>query len=88
MWGYDGLAGSIVIGVGQFREDYGQPYDDPKKGSTFVIPPLWQLALAGGSVVGMFIGGWGAGFVAEKRGRRLCMALSYGKSKPYSFHLT
>ncbi|PMD50968.1 putative sugar transporter [Hyaloscypha bicolor E] len=78
MWGYDGLASSIVLAVLKFREDYGvYAYVKDKKVYDWVIPAIWQLALGAGSLIGLLLGGIGAGFIAKKYGRQLCMALSY-----------
>jgi hypothetical protein len=97
MWGYDGLASSvcqpalcsrgnlltiqIVLAVLKFREDYGQLATTDGK-QDWVIPAIWQLALGAGSLIGLLLGGAGAGLIAKKYGRQLCMALSY--SKPHS----
>jgi hypothetical protein len=90
MWGYDGLASSvgppflaqlyplltiqIVLAISRFRQDYGTEFD-----GQYVIPAIWQLALGGGSLLGLLLGGVGAGFIAKKWGRQSCMGLSYGK---------
>jgi len=72
MWGYDGLASSIVLAISRFRQDYGTEFD-----GQYVIPAIWQLALGGGSLLGLLLGGVGAGFIAKKWGRQSCMGLSY-----------
>ena len=39
MFGYDSLAGNIVISILQFRRDFGYPY-----GEDYVVSADWQLA--------------------------------------------
>ncbi|KAG9230457.1 general substrate transporter [Amylocarpus encephaloides] len=72
MWGYDGLASSIVLAIEQFRRDYGTKFN-----GEFVIPVIWQLGLGGASLFGLLFGGIGAGIVSKKWGRQLCMLISY-----------
>ncbi|PMD29436.1 general substrate transporter [Hyaloscypha variabilis F] len=78
MWGYDGLASSIVLAILKFREDYGTfAYVKDTNEFDWVIPAIWQLGLGAASLVGLLVGGIGAGLIAKKHGRQLCMALSY-----------
>lgn len=72
MWGYDGLAGSIVLAISQFRNDYGNEFE-----GQFVVPAIWQLAFGGGGLIGLLVGGIGAAFLAKAWGRQLCMFVSY-----------
>ena len=72
MWGYDGLASNIVLSIPQFRQDYGKSYGDQ-----FIISPIWQLGLAGSSLIGFLLGGIGAGLVAKLWGRQACLLISY-----------
>ncbi|CAG8958573.1 hypothetical protein HYFRA_00009890 [Hymenoscyphus fraxineus] len=74
MWGYDGLASSIVLAIGQFRKDYGN--DNFRQGE-YIIPVIWQLGLGAASLFGLLFGGVGAGFVSKKWGRQICMTVSY-----------
>lgn len=68
----------IVLAVLKFRQDYGQlAITDGKQ--DWVIPAIWQLGLGAGSLIGLLLGGAGAGFIAKKYGRQLCMALSYSE---------
>lgn len=64
----------IVLAISRFRQDYGTKFD-----GQYVIPAIWQLALGGGSLLGLLLGGVGAGLIAKKWGRQSCMGLSYGK---------
>jgi hypothetical protein len=47
-WGYDGLAGAIVISIAQFRRDYGTPYN-----GDWVIDANWQLGFQAATSFGM-----------------------------------
>lgn len=72
MWGYDGLASSIVLAIDQFRQDYGTEFN-----GAFVVPAIWQLGLGGASLFGLLFGGVGAGYLSKRWGRQLCMLISY-----------
>jgi MFS family permease len=72
MWGYDGLAGSIVLAISNFRQDYGNEFN-----GQFVVPAIWQLAFGGGGLIGLLVGGIGAGLLAKRWGRQLCFFISY-----------
>jgi len=45
LWGYDGLAGNIVVGIPQFRQDFGVFYENQ-----WVIPAEWLLGFNGGGM--------------------------------------
>ncbi|KAI9764291.1 MAG: hypothetical protein M1840_008582 [Geoglossum simile] len=45
LWGYDGLAGNIVVGIPQFRQDFGVFYQNQ-----WVIPAEWLLGFNGGGM--------------------------------------
>lgn len=47
MWGYDGLAGSAVIGLPEFRKVFGFPY-----AGDYVIDARWQLGFTGATLFG------------------------------------
>ncbi|RDW90989.1 hypothetical protein BP5796_02154 [Coleophoma crateriformis] len=72
MWGYDGLAGSIVLAIAQFRKDYGQEFE-----GKFVIPAIWQLAFGAGGLIGLVGGGAVTGVAAKKWGRQICIMVAY-----------
>jgi hypothetical protein len=82
------LTVQIVLAILKFREDYGV-YSYVKDNNDFewVIPAIWQLGLGAASLLGLLVGGIGAGFLAKKYGRQLCMALSYGEFRHYSSSL-
>jgi hypothetical protein len=67
-----------VLAILKFREDYGSfAYVKDTNEFDWVIPAIWQLGLGAASLVGLLVGGIGAGLIAKKHGRQLCMALSY-----------
>ena len=47
MWGFDGLAGGIVISIAKFREDFGTFYQ-----GAYVVDADWQLGWLAGTLSG------------------------------------
>jgi len=47
MWGYEGLAGTAVIGLGAFRAQYGTPYE-----GDYVVDANWQLGFTASTLAG------------------------------------
>lgn len=47
MWGYEGLAGTAVIGLGAFRVMYGHPYE-----GEYVVDANWQLGFTAATLAG------------------------------------
>ncbi|EHK99053.1 putative General alpha-glucoside permease [Glarea lozoyensis 74030] len=72
MFGYDSLAGNIVISITQFREDFGYPYD-----GGYVVSADWQLAFQAATLGGLVIGGWVTGLVVNRWGRQVCVLGGY-----------
>jgi len=104
MWGYDGLAASVVIALPQFRQLYGVPfmvstymasypifYADFVQ-DQYVVLAKWQLAFTGGSVAGSLIGGLGAGVSTRYVGERIPLGCAFGKllvlTIPWTLQLT
>lgn len=46
-WGFDGLAGAIVLAIAAFREDFGRPY-----AGDYVVDANWQLGWMGATIFG------------------------------------
>ena len=42
---FEGLASSIVLGIPEFRKDFGHPFED-----NYVLDAIWQSAISGGPV--------------------------------------
>uniref|UniRef100_A0A8H7NHZ6 Major facilitator superfamily (MFS) profile domain-containing protein n=1 Tax=Bionectria ochroleuca TaxID=29856 RepID=A0A8H7NHZ6_BIOOC len=65
-WGFDGLAGGVVVSIAEFRKDYGKPYGETtlltQTGNSDSRPEL--------SSVTMVFGGWMAGLFIDRVGRQ------------------
>lgn len=48
-WGFDGLAGGVVVSIAEFRKDYGKPY-----GGDYVVDANWQLGFQAGTLFGEY----------------------------------
>ncbi|KAJ0304619.1 hypothetical protein Brms1b_011207 [Colletotrichum noveboracense] len=44
-WGFDGLAGGIVVSITEFRKDFGTPYGDD-----YVVSATWQLGFQAATI--------------------------------------
>ncbi|CAI6093058.1 hypothetical protein V2G26_017997 [Clonostachys chloroleuca] len=64
-WGFDGLAGGVVVSIAEFRKDYGKPY-----GGDYVVDANWQLGFQAGTLFAMVFGGWVAGLFIDRVGRQ------------------
>jgi MFS transporter, SP family, general alpha glucoside:H+ symporter len=42
---FESLASSIVLGIPEFRKDFGHPFED-----NYVLDAIWQSAISGGPV--------------------------------------
>ncbi|PSN69430.1 general substrate transporter [Corynespora cassiicola Philippines] len=72
MWGYDGLAGSIVLSIPRFRQDYGYLYN-----GQYVVSADWQLGFTSASLVGLMFGGAVTGYMTERFGQKICITAAY-----------
>ncbi len=50
LWGYDGLAGGVVISIADFRRDFGYAY-----GGDYVIDANWQLCFTAATLFGRLL---------------------------------
>lgn len=50
MWGFDGLAGGVVVSIAQFRKDFGTPY-----AGDYVVDANWQLGFLAATLFGEHI---------------------------------
>lgn len=72
MYGYDALAGSVVIAIEAFRRDFGFRY-----GNDYVVGADWQLGFQAGFFAGLILGGLAVGPVVGRWGRKKTIALAY-----------
>uniref|UniRef100_A0A060TJ03 ARAD1D51040p n=1 Tax=Blastobotrys adeninivorans TaxID=409370 RepID=A0A060TJ03_BLAAD len=66
--GFDNQAGGIVVGIPQFRQDFGYEYN-----GEYVLSTMWQSAFNGvpiaAAIIGNFVGSW----VSDAIGRKLVL---------------
>ncbi|GKT49678.1 maltose permease MAL61 [Colletotrichum spaethianum] len=70
-WAF-GWCGGTVIGIPQFRKDFGSEFD-----GNYVLPAKWQSAYSGAPVASAVVGSIGAGYVADRIGRKWTYFISY-----------
>jgi MFS family permease len=71
-WGFDGLAGGVVVSIAEFREDYGTAFD-----GDYVVDANWQLGFQAATLFGMIFGGWLSGLAINKFGRQSVIFVAY-----------
>ncbi|KAK0374078.1 MFS hexose transporter [Colletotrichum melonis] len=69
---FDNQAGGTVIGIPQFRKDFGSEFN-----GNYVLPAKWQSAYSGAPVASAVVGSLGAGWVADRIGRKWTYFISY-----------
>ncbi|KAK7418467.1 hypothetical protein QQX98_003959 [Neonectria punicea] len=69
---FDNQAGGIVIGIPQFRKDFGSAFGDD-----YVLPAKWQSAYSGAPVASAVVGSLGSGWIADKIGRKFTYIIGY-----------
>ncbi|WYZ43296.1 hypothetical protein EsH8_VI_000995 [Colletotrichum jinshuiense] len=69
---FDNQAGGTVIGIPQFRKDFGSEFN-----GNYVLPAKWQSAYSGAPVASAVVGSIGAGYVADRIGRKWTYFISY-----------
>ncbi|KAH6686402.1 general substrate transporter [Plectosphaerella plurivora] len=72
MYGYDALAGSVVISILEFRKDFGFRYGDE-----YVVSAAWQLGFQAAFFAGLMLGGFAVGPVVGRWGRKKTIAAAY-----------
>jgi hypothetical protein len=60
--GFDNQAGGIVVGIEQFRKDFGYPY-----AGNYVLPANWQSAFSGGPTAAAVFGALFASWISDSR---------------------
>lgn len=72
MYGFEALAGSVVISIEQFRKDFGFQFGDQ-----WVVGAEWQLGFQAGFFAGLMIGGFAVGPIVGRFGRKWTIASAY-----------
>lgn len=72
LFGYDSLAGGVVVGIEQFRKQFGVPFD-----GDYVVNANWQLGFLGATLGGIVLGGLTSGLIVNKVGRQITLAIFY-----------
>lgn len=72
LFGYDGLAGGIVVSIEQFRIDFGSEFE-----GTYVVSANWQVGWLAATLFGMVSGGLLASSGVHYLGRRITLGISY-----------
>jgi hypothetical protein len=67
LFGYDSLAGGVVVAISEFRKHFGAPF-----GGDYVIDANWQIGYTAATLVGMIL--------VNKLGRQPVMAAMFGIS--------
>ncbi|KAF2009537.1 general substrate transporter [Aaosphaeria arxii CBS 175.79] len=72
MFGFDSLAGGVVVSIVEFRKDFGHPF-----AGDYVVDANWQLGFQAATLFGIIFGGLITGFGVNKFGRQPCILVSY-----------
>ncbi|KAF1959490.1 general substrate transporter [Byssothecium circinans] len=71
-YGFDSLAGGVVIGIAKFREDFGYPF-----AGDYVVDASWQLGFLAATLGGIVLGGLMTGVIISRFGRKICILIAY-----------
>ncbi|RAR10487.1 general substrate transporter [Stemphylium lycopersici] len=78
---FENQAAGNVIGIPQFRKDFGHEYTAEDGTISYVVDAEWQSAFQGAPVASAIVGALGCGQVADWLGRRLvvmiCLAVTF-----------
>lgn len=72
MWGFDSLAGGIVVAINEFRKDFGTPFE-----GDYVVDANWQLGWQAATLFGLVFGGFIAGVTIDRFGRQPVLMAGY-----------
>lgn len=75
-YGIDGIIASYLLAIPMFREDYGEAYDAGNASVTYIISAKWISIFSGVSQLTAIAGAFGAGYLADKIGRKYTTLLS------------
>ena len=62
---FENQASGMVLSIPEFRKDFGKEY-----AGNYVLDTAWQSAFSGGPIASSVIGTFGAGYIADKIGRK------------------
>lgn len=71
-FGFDALAGGVVMGIVEFRRDFGHPF-----AGDYVVDADWQLGFQAATLFGIVGGGLLAGLAINRFGRQATFAGAY-----------
>ncbi|KAF2013993.1 MFS general substrate transporter [Aaosphaeria arxii CBS 175.79] len=72
---FENQASGNVIGIPEFRKDFGHAITAADGSTTYVIDAQWQSAFQGAPVASAIVGALGCGQLADWLGRRMVVAL-------------
>ncbi|KAF6806627.1 maltose permease [Colletotrichum sojae] len=64
-WGFDGMAGGIVVSITEFRKDFGTPYE-----GDYVVGAIWQLGFQAATIFSLTFGAFVSGLAINRYGRQ------------------
>ena len=65
---FENQASGMVLSIPEFRKDFGREY-----AGNYVLDADWQSAFSGGPIASSIVGTFGAGYIADKIGRKPLM---------------
>jgi MFS family permease len=74
-FGFDALAGGVVMGIVEFRRDFGHPF-----AGDYIVDADWQLGFQAATLFGIVGGGLLAGLAINRFGRQTKIAGAYAMS--------
>jgi SP family general alpha glucoside:H+ symporter-like MFS transporter len=74
-FGIDGIVAANLLAIPRFRMDYGEEHNTGS-GVTYIIPATWLSLFAGISQLCAIIGAFGAGWLADRIGRKYTTLIS------------
>ncbi|KAF2119603.1 hypothetical protein BDV96DRAFT_610547 [Lophiotrema nucula] len=78
---FENQAGGNVIGIPEFRKDFGHAYTAEDGTTSYVIDATWQSAFQGAPIASAVVGALGCGQIADWLGRRavvmICLVITF-----------
>lgn len=72
LFGFDALAGGVVVSIEQFRKHFGTPFD-----GDYVVNANWQLGFLAATLGGLVLGGLISSFTVARVGRQITLCGAY-----------